>query len=189
MGKYTFSDLMKRYDSKQSALSQFIARHRKELGSHAVKTSDGWVFDDYAVQVLDRMKNYNQPVLAPESAESAEIDSLHTTIANLQTALLTAQNETMIAQKKAMALMERNIELENQLTAARQQLLAAAQIKSDKDKLQKLLSDHIAGIDDNITLVLQTVKRNHSAGWGWSRRGVGGRKVSLVNVRIVKKEK
>ena len=186
MGKYTFSDLMKRYDSKQSALSQFIARHRTELGSHAVKTSDGWFFDDYAVQVLDRLKNYNQPVLAPESAE---IDSLHTTIANLQTALLSAQNETMIAQKKAIALMERNIELENQLTVARQQLLAAAQIKSDKDKLQKLLSDHIAGIDDNITLVLQTVKRNHSAGWGWNRRGVGGRKVSLVNVRIVKKEK
>lgn len=185
MGKYTFNDLMKRYDSKQSALSQFIARHRTKLGSHAVKTSDGWFFDDYAVQVLDRLKNYNQPVLAPESAE---IDSLHTTIANLQTALLSAQNETMIAQKKAIALMERNIELENQLTAARQQLIAVAQIKSDKDKLQKLLSDHIAGIDDNITLVLQNVKRNHSVGWGWNRRGVGGRKVSLVNVRIVKKE-
>jgi hypothetical protein len=180
MEKYTFSDLMKRYNSKQSALSQFIARHKAELADHAVKTSDGWIFDAFAVGVLDRLKNYNQPILTPESVE---IDGLHTTIANLQTALLTAQNQALDAQRKTIALMEENKSLASQLASMQQQLIAADQVKSDNQRLHKMLTGRIANIDTAVGKVLQTVTygqaQNRS---GWGRRGVS-RKVSFVKVK------
>lgn len=179
MEKYTFSDLMKRYNSKQSALSQFISRHKAELADHAVKTSDGWIFDAFAVGVLDRLKNYNQPVLTPESAE---IDGLRTTIANLQTALLTAQNQAMEAQRKTIELMEENRNLASQLASAQQQLIAANQVKSDNQRLHKMLAGQIANIDAAVGRVLQTVTNGQNRSYsGWGRRGAG-RKVSLVKV-------
>lgn len=180
MGKYTFTDLMKRYNSKQSALSQFIARHRTELGSHAVKTSDGWFFDDYAVQVLDHLKNYNQPTI---TAESAEVNDLRTTIANLQTALLAAQHQALEAQRKTIDLMEQNKSLSNQLASLQQRLIAAKQVESDNQRLREMLAGRIANIDTAVGKMLQTVTYgqvpNRS---GWGRRGVG-RKVTLVTVK------
>lgn len=182
MGKYTFTDLMKRYNSKQSALSQFIARHRTELGSHAVKTSDGWIFDVYAVQVLDRLKNYNQPTI---TAASIEVNDLRTTIANLQTALLAAQHQALEAQRKTIDLMEQNKSLSNQLVSAQQQLIAADQVRADNQRLHRMLAGQIANIDINVGKMLQTITNRQgqqSQGRsGWGRRGVS-RKVSLVKM-------
>lgn len=182
MGKYTFPDLMKRYNSKQSALSQFIARHRTELGSHAVKTSDGWIFDDYAVQVFDRLKNYNQPTI---TAASAEVNDLRATIANLQIALLTAQNQALDAQRKTIDLMEQNKSLSNQLASLQQRLIAAKQVESDNQRLRGMLTGRIANIDTAVSRVLQTVTNKHgeqSKGRsGWNRRGQG-RRIDLIRV-------
>lgn len=175
MKRYTFADLMLRYGSKQSALSQYIARHKSELAGHSIKTSSGWIFDDYAVGVLDRLKGYNQPLVTPESAE---INSLHDTIANLQTALLASQQEALQANKKVIALME-------QINNMNVQLTSLQQIKADNQRLHRLLAGQIANIDTAVGKVLLTVTNRQgqqSQGRsGWNRRGQG-RRIDLIRV-------
>lgn len=171
MKRYTFADLMLRYGSKQSALSQYIARHKSDLAGHALKTSSGWIFDDYAVGVLDRLKGYNQPLVTPESAE---INSLHDTIANLQTALLASQQEALQANKKVIALMEQVNNMNTQLTSLQQ-------VKADNQRLHRIISGQISGIDANVNKVLRAVSHPRRIIQG-SRMRKQVHKVKLIKV-------
>lgn len=91
MHSYTLPDLQNRYGMRKSALHKFLARHLGEInqhGQHALKTQNRWLFDDFAVSVLDRLRNFNQVI----PADVATIETLNDTISNLQQQLIAAQN-------------------------------------------------------------------------------------------------
>lgn len=143
MHAYTLPDLQNRYGMRKSALHKFLARHLGEInhnGQHALKTQNRWLFDDFAVSVLDRLRNFNQVI----PADVATIETLNDTISNLQQQLIAAQNlnnrhqETISELKgQLIAELQEKAEIKDKLAAASFELLRIQANDKDTEKIQK----------------------------------------------------
>ena len=105
MNTYTIPDLQKRYKLKKSALHKFLSRHMINInqnGQHAIKRKNKWYFDETAVSILDRLRNFGQvPFTDPTPPRlieiilnmQSEITRLSTRMESIETKL--AQLETI----------------------------------------------------------------------------------------------
>lgn len=143
MHSYTLPDLQNRYGMRKSALHKFLVRHLGEInhsGRHALKTQNRWLFDDFAVSVLDRLRNFNQVV----PADVATIKTLNDTISNLQQQLIAAQNlnnrhQETISELKGQLISElkEKAEIKDKLASASFELLRIQASDKDTEKIQK----------------------------------------------------
>lgn len=143
MHSYTLPDLQNRYGMRKSALHKFLVRHLGEInhsGQHALKTQNRWLFDDFAVSVLDRLRNFNQVI----PADVATIETLNDTISNLQQQLIAAQNlnnrhqETISELKgQLIAELKEKAEIKDKLASASFELLRIQASDKDTEKIQK----------------------------------------------------
>lgn len=146
-------DLQNRYGMRKSALHKFLARHLGEInhnGQHALKTQNRWVFDDFAVSVLDRLRNLGQVTLD----DSQTVQELNDTIANLQQQLIASQNANIrhqetISELKGQLISElkEKAEIKDKLASASFELLRIQ--ASDKDT-EKILKEN-QRLQDNLT--------------------------------------
>lgn len=214
MHAYTLPDLQNRYGMRKSALHKFLARHLGEInhnGQHALKTQNKWVFDDFAVSVLDRLRNFNQTI----PADATTIETLNDTISNLQQQLIAAQNlnnrhqETISELKgQLIAELKEKAEIKDKLASASFELLRiqatdkdTEQIKKENQRLQDNLTaekkkstqldNQIAEMDlqlknlenENSILKKESKKSNINAlSSGWNRR-FSPHYIKLVNVK------
>lgn len=143
MHAYTLPDLQNRYGMRKSALHKFLARHLGEInhnGQHALKTQNKWVFDDFAVSVLDRLRNLGQVTLD----DSQTVQELNDTIANLQQRLIASQNANIrhqetISELKGQLISElkEKAEIKDKLASASFELLRIQASDKDTEKIQK----------------------------------------------------
>lgn len=143
MHSYTLPDLQNRYGMRKSALHKFLARHLGEInhnGQHALKTQNRWVFDDFAVSVLDRLRNLGQVTLD----DSQTVQELNDTIANLQQQLIASQNTNIrhqetISELKGQLISElkEKAEIKDKLASASFELLRIQASDKDTEKIQK----------------------------------------------------
>ena len=143
MHSYTLPDLQNRYGMRKSALHKFLARHLGEInhnGQHALKTQNRWVFDDFAVSVLDRLRNLGQVTLD----DSQTVQELNDTIANLQQQLIASQNANIrhqetISELKGQLISElkEKAEIKDKLASASFELLRIQANDKDTEKIQK----------------------------------------------------
>ena len=153
MHSYTLPDLQNRYGMRKSALHKFLARHLGEInhnGQHALKTQNRWVFDDFAVSVLDRLRNLGQVTLD----DPQTVQELNDTIANLQQQLIASQNANIrhqetISELKGQLISElkEKAEIKDKLASASFELLRIQ--ASDKDT-EKILKEN-QRLQDNLT--------------------------------------
>lgn len=143
MHSYTLPDLQNRYGMRKSALHKFLARHLGEInhnGQHALKTQNRWVFDDFAVSVLDRLRNLGQVTLD----DSQTVQELNDTIANLQQQLIASQDANIrhqetISELKGQLISElkEKAEIKDKLASASFELLRIQASDKDTEKIQK----------------------------------------------------
>lgn len=143
MHSYTLPDLQNRYGMRKSALHKFLARHLGEInhnGQHALKTQNRWVFDDFAVSVLDRLRNLGQVTLD----DSQTVQELNDTIANLQQQLIASQNANIRHQETISELngqliseLKEKAEIKDKLASASFELLRIQANDKDTEKIQK----------------------------------------------------
>lgn len=211
MHSYTLPDLQNRYGMRKSALHKFLVRHLGEInhsGQHALKTQNRWLFDDFAVSVLDRLRNFNQVI----PADVATIETLNDTISNLQQQLIAAQNlnnrhqETISELKgQLIAELKEKSEIKDKLASASFELLRiratdkdTEQIKKENKRLQDdlttekqkstQLDNQIAEMNlqvktlenENSILKKESKKSNMSSGWN---RRFSPHYIKLVNVK------
>ena len=211
MHSYTLPDLQNRYGMRKSALHKFLARHLGEInqhGQHALKTQNRWLFDDFAVSVLDRLRNFNQVI----PADVATIETLNDTISNLQQQLIAAQNlnnrhqETISTlQQQLIAELKEKAEIKDKLASASFELLRIQANDKDTEKIQKenqrlqdnltaekkkstQLDNQIAEMNlqvkalenENSILKKESKKSNMSSGWN---RRFSPHYIKLVNVK------
>ena len=214
MHSYTLPDLQNRYGMRKSALHKFLARHLGEInhnGQHALKTQNRWVFDDFAVSVLDRLRNLGQVTLD----DSQTVQELNDTIANLQQQLIASQNANIrhqetISELKGQLISElkEKAEIKDQLASASFELLRIQTSDKDIEKIQKenqRLQDNLTAekkkstqLDNQIAemdLQLKTLENENSIlkkeskksninvlSSGWNRR-FSPHYIKLVNVK------
>lgn len=214
MHSYTLPDLQNRYGMRKSALHKFLARHLGEInhnGQHALKTQNRWVFDDFAVSVLDRLRNLGQVTLD----DSQTVQELNDTIANLQQQLIASQNANIrhqetISELKGQLISElkEKAEIKDKLASASFELLRIQASDKDTEKIQKenqrlqdnliaekkkstQLDNQIAEMDlqlknlenENSILKKETRKSNINVlSSGWNRR-FSPHYIKLVNVK------
>ena len=213
MHAYTLPDLQNRYGMRKSALHKFLARHLGEInhnGQHALKTQNKWVFDDFAVSVLDRLRNFNQTI----PADATTIETLNDTISNLQQQLIAAQNlnnrhqETISELKgQLIAELKEKAEIKDKLASASFELLRIQANDKDTEKIQKenqrlrdnliaekkkstQLDNQIAEMNlkvknlesENSILKKASQKSNINVLSGWNRR-FSPHYIKLVNVK------
>ena len=213
MHAYTLPDLQNRYGMRKSALHKFLARHLGEInhnGQHALKTQNKWVFDDFAVSVLDRLRNFNQTI----PADATTIETLNDTISNLQQQLIAAQNlnnrhqETISELKgQLIAELKEKAEIKDKLASASFELLRIQANEKDTEKIQKenqrlqdnliaekkkstQLDNQIAEMNlqvknlenENSILKKESKKSNINVLSGWNRR-FSPHYIKLVNVK------
>ena len=214
MHSYPLPDLQNRYGMRKSALHKFLARHLGEInhnGQHALKTQNRWVFDDFAVSVLDRLRNLGQVTLD----DSQTVQELNDTIANLQQQLIASQNANIrhqetISELKGQLISElkEKAEIKDKLASASFELLRIQASDKDTEKIQKenqrlqdnliaekkkstLLDNQIAEINlqvknlenENSILKKASKKSNINAlSSGWNRR-FSPHYIKLVNVK------
>lgn len=157
MHSYTLPDLQNRYGMRKSALHKFLARHLGEInhnGQHALKTQNRWVFDDFAVSVLDRLRNLGQVTLD----DSQTVQELNDTIANLQQQLIASQNANIrhqetISELKGQLISElkEKAEIKDKLASASFELLRIQASDKDTEKIQK----ENQRLQDNLTVEKQ----------------------------------
>ena len=155
MHTYTLPDLQNRYGMRKSALHKFLVRHLGEInhnGQHALKTQNRWVFDDFAVSVLDRLRNLGQVTL--DDSQSQTVQELNDTIANLQQQLIASQNANIRNQETILKLqgqliseLKEKSEIKDKLASASFELLRiqatdkdTEQIKEENQRLQNNLT-------------------------------------------------
>lgn len=184
--EYTFRNLMERYGSKQPALVRLINRHLSELGSHAKKINGEWIFDDTAVQIVDRLKGFGQVV---PTAEAEEKKALEDTVRNLQASLLEAQHEALEAYKANQALYKQLQETQAKLNEAQYQLRSVRQVKSENSHLKLLVDQKLKkldNIDDGVRQISANISKYQGypsfSPKGWNRRG-GSRFIRLVEIK------
>lgn len=214
MHSYTLPDLQNRYGMRKSALHKFLARHLGEInhnGQHALKTQNRWVFDDFAVSVLDRLRNLGQVTLD----DSQTVQELNDTIANLQQQLIASQNANIrhqetISELKGQLISElkEKAEIKDKLASASFELLRIQASDKDTEKIQKenhrlqdnliaekkkstQLDNQIAEMDlqlknlenENSILKKESKKSNiNILSSGWNRR-FSPHYIKLVNVK------
>lgn len=214
MHSYTLPDLQNRYGMRKSALHKFLARHLGEInhnGQHALKTQNRWVFDDFAVSVLDRLRNLGQVTLD----DSQTVQELNDTIANLQQQLIASQNANIrhqetISELKGQLISElkEKAEIKDKLASASFELLRIQSNDKDTEKIQKenqrlqdnltaekkkstQLDNQIAEMDlqlknlehENSILKKESPKSNINVlSSGWNRR-FSPHYIKLVNVK------
>lgn len=207
MHSYTLPDLQNRYGMRKSALHKFLVRHLGEInhsGQHALKTQNRWLFDDFAVAVLDRLRNFNQVI----PADVATIETLNDTISNLQQQLIAAQNlnnrhqETISELKgQLIAELQEKAEIKDKLAAASFELLRIQANDKDTEKIQKenqRLQDNLTAEkkkstqldlqlknleNENSILKKESQKSNINVlSSGWNRR-FSPHYIKLVNVK------
>ena len=214
MHSYTLPDLQNRYGMRKSALHKFLARHLGEInhnGQHALKTQNRWVFDDFAVSVLDRLRNLGQVTLD----DSQTVQELNDTIANLQQQLIASQNANIrhqetISELKGQLISElkEKAEIKDKLASASFELLRIQANDKDTEKIQKenqrlqdnltaekkkstQLDNQIAEMDlqlknlenENSILKKEPIKSNINVlSSGWNRR-FSTHYIKLVNVK------
>jgi seryl-tRNA synthetase len=214
MHSYTLPDLQNRYGMRKSALHKFLARHLGEInhnGQHALKTQNRWVFDDFAVSVLDRLRNLGQVTLD----DSQTVQELNDTIANLQQQLIASQNANIrhqetISELKGQLISElkEKAEIKDKLASASFELLRIQSNDKDTEKIQKenqrlqdnltaekkkstQLDNQIAEMDlqlknlehENSILKKESQKSNINVlSSGWNRR-FSPHYIKLVNVK------
>ena len=214
MHSYTLPDLQNRYGMRKSALHKFLARHLGEInhnGQHALKTQNRWVFDDFAVSVLDRLRNLGQVTLD----DSQTVQELNDTIANLQQQLIASQNANIrhqetISELKGQLISElkEKAEIKDKLASASFELLRIQASDKDTEKIQKenqrlqdnliaekkkstQLDNQIAEMNlqvknldnENSILKKETKKANiNGLSAGWNRR-FSPHYIKLVNVK------
>ena len=145
MHTYTLPDLQNRYGMRKSALHKFLVRHLGEInhnGQHALKTQNKWVFDDFAVSVLDRLRNLGQVTL--DDSQSQTVQELNDTIANLQQQLIASQNANIRNQETILKLqgqliseLKEKSEIKDKLASASFELLRIQANNKDTEKIQK----------------------------------------------------
>ena len=216
MKTYTFADLKNRYNLPQAGLYKFINRHIIEInknGTHAYKMQNKWFFDDFAISVLDRLRNYGQASFS----DVQTIQNLNDTISKLQQELITAQKMIINQQIEITNLKDQLLfdvkekgEIKDQLASASFELL---QIKSKSDDLDtlsksnswlqnelnqeaiknaqlkeqfdKLLEQTECLIKQQTINKSEPIRQYQSAGWtGWNRRGRANR----IKLRTPQKE-
>lgn len=214
MHSYTLPDLQNRYGMRKSALHKFLARHLGEInhnGQHALKTQNRWVFDDFAVSVLDRLRNLGQVTLD----DSQTVQELNDTIANLQQQLIASQSANIrhqetISELKGQLISElkEKAEIKDKLASASFELLRIQASDKDTEKIQKenqrlqdnltaekkkstQLDNQIAEMDlqlknlenENSILKKEPIKSNINVlSSGWNRR-FSPHYIKLVNVK------
>lgn len=214
MHAYTLPDLQNRYGMRKSALHKFLVRHLGEInhnGQHARKTQNRWVFDDFAVSVLDRLRNLGQVTLD----DSQTVQELNDTIANLQQQLIASQNANIrhqetISELKGQLISElkEKAEIKDKLASASFELLRIQSNDKDTEKIQKenqrlqdnltaekkkstQLDNQIAEMDlqlknlenENSILKKESKKSNINVlSSGWNRR-FSPHYIKLVNVK------
>lgn len=207
MHSYTLPDLQNRYGMRKSALHKFLVRHLGEInhsGQHALKTQNRWLFDDFAVSVLDRLRNFNQVI----PADVATIETLNDTISNLQQQLIAAQNlnnrhqETISELKgQLIAELKEKAEIKDKLASASFELLRIQASDKDTEKIQKenqRLQDNLTAEkkkstqldlqlknleNENSILKKESQKSNINVlSSGWNRR-FSPHYIKLVNVK------
>lgn len=138
MADYTFADMLSRYGAKKSAFSRFLARHISEInknGNHAIKTPAGWIFDNDAVLILDRLRNFGE--VSPGSTDSEQVNSLKEIISGLQQKIIALQDENGNLKTQLIDATKDQVELTKQLAAASIEVLKLQQSNtSDNDNLE-----------------------------------------------------
>lgn len=151
MNTYTFTDLQSRYGMPQAGLYKFINRHIGEInrnGKHAAKTQNKWVFDEIAVSILDRLRNFGQVALD----DPQTVQELNDTIANLQQQLIASQNANIRHQEtiselkgQLIAELKEKAEIKDNLASVTFELLRIQAADKDTEKLhtenQRLTND------------------------------------------------
>lgn len=145
MHTYTLPDLQNRYGMRKSALHKFLVRHLGEInhnGQHALKTQNRWVFDDFAVSVLDRLRNLGQVTL--DDSQSQTVQELNDTIANLQQQLIASQNANIRNQETILKLqgqliseLKEKSEIKDKLASASFELLRIQATDKDTEQIKK----------------------------------------------------
>lgn len=214
MNTYTFTDLQNRYGLPQAGLYKFINRHLGEInqtGKHAVKTKNKWLFDEIAVSVLDKLRNFGQVTLD----DPQTVQELNDAISNLQQQLIAAQNANIryqeaISELKGQLIIElrEKAEIKDKLASASFELLRiqaadknTEKIKKENQQLQdsiiaeKQKSNQLDSQLEKMNLQVQKLESENSilkkvpkksnkesASFGWSKRRSQPVKITLVNV-------
>lgn len=213
MADYTFTELLSRYGAKKSAFSRFLARHISEInknGNHAIKTPAGWVFDNDAVLILDRLRNFGE--VSPESTDSEQVNSLKEIISGLQQKIIALQDENGNLKTQLIDATKDQVELTKQLAAASIEVLKLQQsntssndnleaenktLKVQVDELKKQVSiveterNRVCAENNELYDRIEAIKKlsnqepieTHVSQWQRRRQG---RKIRLVSI---KKEK
>ena len=214
MNTYTFTDLQNRYGLPQAGLYKFINRHIGEInrnGKHAVKIQNKWFFDEIAVSILDRLRNFGQAALD----DPQTIQELTDTISNLQQQLIAAQNANIRHQEtiselkgQLIAELKEKAEIKDKLASASFELLRIKSADKNTEKIQKenqQLQDSLTTekkksnqLDSQVkemNLQIQNLKNENNllkkgckesnkaaSPSGWGRRGQPV-KIELVNIK------
>lgn len=209
MANYSFSDLLNRYGMKKSAFSRFLARHLEDINkdgsSHAVKTPSGWVFDDYAIVVLDRLRNFGD--ISFSAGDPEQVKELNEIISALQQKLIKVHEENGSLKDQLLAATRDQVDLTKKLAAASIQVLQLQTQGSESDDLKnenRLLQEQVSGLKSQVSTMETESKRIRSENdelhdkirefnkvdkqvntgiyRSWIRRGQG-RKIKLVILR------
>lgn len=206
MAEYTFGDLLSRYGIKKSAFSRFLARHLEEInksGNHAIKSPSGWIFDDFAVEILDRLRNFGE--VSPESTDSAQVNSLKEIISSLQQKVIALQDENGNLKTQLIDASRDQVKLTKQLAAASIEVLKLQQsntsdndnleienkaLKVQVDKLKRQVSTmeteskRVYAENNELHDKIKQIRQSHNANKGaysrWSRKG-SGRRITLFS--------
>ena len=209
MGRYTFSDLMGRYDMKKSALSRFLSRHLNEInrnGEHAVKTTTGWSFDDSAIQVLDRLRKFGT-IDATATNNAEYVNELKDIVSELRKRIIALQDENSDLKSQLIDAVKVQVELNKQLAGVSIQLLQLQQRKGDAVELENenvVLKNRISELEDKVYTVetentnlhdkIDTFEKNQSKPspvrnqhvtkytTAWNRRGIS-RRIQIAKIK------
>ena len=183
--KYSFGDVMTRYNMQRTALSKFLTRHLAEInkdGLHAAKNGRAWKFDETAIQIMDRIRGEFQPGVfnEPEPRDSESVELLKNQISNLQQLLLAAQKDAIDAKNETINALRERDQLKNELATVS---LKYAQLQASQDASSYFASELKQLHKQNDVLCKQieatfAKMRHNSNGNGWTRRG-GSRKIKL----------
>ena len=96
-------ELTERYNLKNTqTIRKFITRNLEKInknGTHAFHDSNGWQFDETAVEIIDKLRGISEVAIV-EREESERLQELENEVDNLKSLLLMTQNKLLQKQEE-----------------------------------------------------------------------------------------
>lgn len=168
MKTYTLLELQDRYKLQKSAMHKFLARHMGEInqnGKHAFKTQNKWVFDDFALGVLDKLRGIGQVIPADQQIVAdlqKIIENLRQELIVMQKANIKCQEEISGLKDKLIFEMQEKANIKDKLASASFELLRLQSSENDISQLfqeKKVLENELKTTKTIADQLAATVKK------------------------------